>query len=873
MWWWTLWLACSAPLLPPVDVAVGGCASWEGPTCVLEGPGEVVVWLPAGGEVRRRGAGVASALAPSGQGVMARLVVSPGDTLEVAASGHEARRLEFAAASAPAWSDEGLPAPGAPGWAAAVLARGEAGGALGRAQARLALLRGARTSEALAGRAAEWTEEALVAAREAGRGDLWTRVALQEVYGLAVEGRSMARARALVAEARAWRSLSLETAGHVAWAEGLIAKRTGDVRTASAAYREAVARYTDAGLPDVATARNGLAEVEQRAGRHREALALFAASAEEARGDAAPPGCWWSFALNDLAFALHTARRAGYAGPVDGWPGAEPAALLTDGLAAWHADCEDAPALWVTLHLNLAQVASAEGRAADAAAALASAESQPPAAERGNALAAALIRGELRMAAGDPAGALAAWNRADELAVGVDPVLGRMEALVGQAVALGALGRVDEALARHREADEVSLTFARFVPLFAGRDTFLAQRDRGARHAVALLLEAGRPAEAMEVVRRLRAEVLAGLAAARRLEALSADERATWDEAVEAFAALRRRLDEGARTSWTLPADELAAWREGAEALRRSSEAVLDGALSRSASAVGRALRPPAAGELLVTWFEDARGWVGLAAAGDGVLAWRIGALPTEPAALGEALFGALNLTGVERVTLMPWGALRDLDLHLLPVHGATLIDAAAVVWGLDVVGVEGASGGDAVIVADPRGDLPGARQEVAGVAAAVGPVVTRLEGAAATRSAVLASLKGAGLWHYAGHGEVDELGGARLLLAEEGELAVADVLSLAAVPGRVVLVGCETAAARAGGVEGLGLGQAFVVAGSGAAVASVRPVADDAAAAFTAALYRHGVASGSAAEAFRRAVREARAAGHDVGAFRLLVP
>jgi CHAT domain-containing protein len=135
-----------------------------------------------------------------------------------------------------------------------------------------------------------------------------------------------------------------------------------------------------------------------------------------------------------------------------------------------------------------------------------------------------------------------------------------------------------------------------------------------------------------------------------------------------------------------------------------------------------------------------------------------------------------------------------------------------------------------------------------------------------------LTSLGGARLWHYAGHGEVDSLGGARLLLAEEGELSVADVLSLRASPARVVLVGCETAAAREGGVEGLGLGQAFVVAGSSAAVASVRPVADASASAFTAALYTNGVAGGDPAEAFRRAVMASRAGGHDVGAFRLLV-
>ena len=132
MWWWTLWLACGAPLLPPVDVAVGGCASWEASTCVLDGRTDVVVWLPAGGEVRRGDGVVAASPAPSGEGAVVRFSAAPGDRLEVGASGHEDRALRFGLAAAPAWSDEGLPPPGAPGWEAEVLARGEDGGALGR---------------------------------------------------------------------------------------------------------------------------------------------------------------------------------------------------------------------------------------------------------------------------------------------------------------------------------------------------------------------------------------------------------------------------------------------------------------------------------------------------------------------------------------------------------------------------------------------------------------------------------------------------------------------------------------------------------------------------------------------------------------------
>ncbi|HMV68925.1 MAG TPA: CHAT domain-containing protein [Myxococcota bacterium] len=122
---------------------------------------------------------------------------------------------------------------------------------------------------------------------------------------------------------------------------------------------------------------------------------------------------------------------------------------------------------------------------------------------------------------------------------------------------------------------------------------------------------------------------------------------------------------------------------------------------------------------------------------------------------------------------------------------------------------------------------------------------------------------------------ELGGFAGVDHLLADGAALTAADVLSGPPPPARVVLSGCETGRTRPTDVETLGLAQAFVVAGAGAVVASVRPVDDAEAAVWMAALYGAGFASGDPATAFRAATLAVSWAwpGADVGAFRLIVP
>ncbi len=98
------------------------------------------------------------------------------------------------------------------------------------------------------------------------------------------------------------------------------------------------------------------------------------------------------------------------------------------------------------------------------------------------------------------------------------------------------------------------------------------------------------------------------------------------------------------------------------------------------------------------------------------------------------------------------------------------------------------------------------------------------------------------------------------------------DVLALSRVPREVVLAACDSATTADVQVAGLGLGQAFVIAGATAVVASTRPVGDKLAARIFSTF--HG-SPGDAAERLRGASLAALDddPGADVSSFRVLVP
>ncbi|MEZ4471172.1 MAG: CHAT domain-containing protein [bacterium] len=146
------------------------------------------------------------------------------------------------------------------------------------------------------------------------------------------------------------------------------------------------------------------------------------------------------------------------------------------------------------------------------------------------------------------------------------------------------------------------------------------------------------------------------------------------------------------------------------------------------------------------------------------------------------------------------------------------------------------------ILIADPTGDLPGARSEadqVAPLLAAAGRPPRRITGGAVTRASLVDALAVADHLHYAGHGRYAGFEGwDSALPVHDGALEVGDLLLLSRVPAAVVLSGCETGRARGEAAVGLGLAHAFLVRGTDAVVAPVGPVDDGIAARFAVALY-----------------------------------
>ncbi|HZI13852.1 MAG TPA: CHAT domain-containing protein, partial [Myxococcus sp.] len=407
----------------------------------------------------------------------------------------------------------------------------------------------------------------------------------------------------------------------------------------------------------------------------------------------------------------------------------------------------------------------------------------------------------------------------------------------------------------------------------------------------ALAVRAGKVSEALEVARRARGRVLEAVRLSDRVSHLPAAQRARWDATLASYRQEREALDEEAAGDWRLPAARLAEVL-GARRLREKRlRVLLEEAFSLLAPARAEpGPRPhPAPGELWLVYYPAPRGWVGFAASALGVKARFLEpvAANAPPAVLAATLLEPFReeLSAASRLTLVPYGVLRAVDFHALPFGGDVLVAGRPVAYALDLTapaprGEEGPER-TALIVADPEGNLPRAREEARLVQEALREdwQVRVQSGSAATGAEVRAALERVELFHYAGHGRFAGLGGWESAMPlHEGQLLVGDVLALRRVPSWVVLSGCETVrAAQESPVEGMGLAQAFLAAGTRGAVAAWREVDDTHAMELMRTLYRHGgprTATGLP-EALRQAQLELRARQPeaDWAAFRALIP
>jgi tetratricopeptide (TPR) repeat protein len=807
-----------------VETLLGGCRAVISPRRCELADAALHLWVAAPAEVALDGA-------PLGSSDGTRFVIParPGAlTVRVAGAEVATWQLTAPAASVVRASDEARAA-GRLAEAEAALDRVVAtspGDQLEvvRRRAKLARLRGDVEGERA------WRDRAVALARGLGRISVESDETAAIAYGL-MDRHAFAAAARLLPALDAHGTLYAEGAVRRDYVRGVLASELGDLGAALAAFQRAlaIADRIDDGI-DRAAILGPLADVLQSLGRGGETRALI--EAEVARGGAAGDVCarvealttaGWLLREIDPAAALRLAdQAAGLA--VERCPHRLATALINQGwLLAAARRFRDARAVLdrlAALHADDGRVATWTLR-----------------------LEAEVLLGEDPARAADHARHLAARARAlcsSELAYEAHLLRARAEA---------ALGR--DASAAFADADRALTLWSRLVPLGEGRATFFERHDQLALTAIPYFLATGARRALAETVRRSLARFTRSLAAGARPVR---DERtAVADPSPATGDAVRDRPPDppGAATPGDAARDRTSRELAGLLARWPAGDAAPGACEARDA-----ADRPDAA-------LGDPRDAIYVHPAGDGwlVIAWRGAAIdvrrvagPADADRLASA--AAAMLAGAPRVQLHVHRAAARLpiDRRLAARLGVP------VAFALDAPPVAPAScaARRALVVANPQANLWAASDAAPRIAADLarrGFAVDVLEGAAATRAAVRARLADpcTALFEYDGHAAArsgDRLDDALLLAAGE-TLTAADVLGLPRAPAQVVLDGCTTAAP-----EGLGLAQAFVLAGADQVIASLDDVPADAAARFTRALFA-GDAPVDLVQHFARAIAE----------------
>lgn len=546
---------------------------------------------------------------------------------------------------------------------------------------------------------------------------------------------------------------------------------------------------------------------------------------------------------NGWAWTMLWAREAGLT--VD----EEPAARLDEALDTLReANCEgvyDVDAIAGQLLVNRAWAAlQAETPAAAAEWLEASRQRAPELAEPW----AWELAGRIALADGAPKRGLVAFQTLE--ATRPDSLELRWMALRGQGRALAALGQRGPAIDHYRRAQALFREQAALVPVHLGRANYANARRAVADEAAALLLEMDRPAEAFDLLRAYRAQSLFGILQVSRLFDSPVAPPSGWHDAIDEGRRLQVALDELPAVD-DVPLDERADLLARRAALHDEQLAALDRADRQLGLPPVPVPRRPDPGELFVGWYEIGGVWQLFAETTEGLLVMEApgSTWPDDPRLQDRR-------AAADQITVTSGRFDEVGPAHLLPIPSGVLGAVKPVAFGLDLERrVHGVRARQAVIVADPTGDLPQTRREASAAAEvlrAAGYRVRRLEGASATRAAVREALEEASWFHYSGHGTEREAWGSALRLAD-GDFAVPDILLLGRGPSTVVLNGCATAGHRAPST--LGLGQAFVAAGAMWVVATDGAVDDRGAEVFAGTLYASWADTQDWPSAYRRAI------------------
>ena len=894
------------PFVGVVDVA--GCAAIvAGPVCEIGEERALDLWLPSAlGTATFAAEGIPLASNPTNahEGVRHRVTLPPSArslTMRVRSRDGEMTRAWSLRVEAEAAVPEvvtrarALRGRGELAEAVAIL-EGADGSLTGVDRARAASLRArielARGNSAEALRALDGSMRELASA---GRHSDAADDASVAVFVM-LEQRRFGEARAMIARALPWNEHYAEGRAISLYNEGLVSRDTGDARTALGKLAAAEQQAECLGLGRLQSmVMQAEAILLEHLGRLDDALARL--RQVERAGLANTSACDRGVLLLNVGWvALVAADR-------------DPDALSTEARAidprvpleaalVLERECKNRRQE-VNVLTNLTSAALLRNDTTGARARLEEAQALLPEADALVAFHWHRLEAELAMQAGNVQAALASFQRLGRAATHAGALGDAWFAADGRAAALARLGKPLRALEASDEAERLLEAASKQVPLGEGRGSFLGDRERSTRRRVDLLLDLGRDADALSAARRARARLVTDLQQADRVAELDSAGRARWEDALGKYRRARDELSDEAKLDWGRSAREL----QGATARRKERELALRAALENAyatlslsaasaASAAEPSLEAPAAGTLLLGYHQGTRGWVAFAATSTRVRAVRIGDVDpsASPSTLARTLLSpfATEIAHASRIDVHADGALAALDVHALAWEGRPLLERAPIAYPLDIGGRESSvseatlRAPRALVVGDPRGDLPAARAEAAATAATLalidGSEVRVLVGRDATRAAVLAALGDVRLLHWAGHGVFSGRDGwsSALPLAGDERLTLGDVLTLPTTPPLVVLSGCETArsgdAAHPGAA--LGLAHAFLLSGAREVIAATRVVDDAVTARLMGELYRALPATPRDLAAALRDAQRAMAKSDpasDWGAFRAL--
>jgi tetratricopeptide (TPR) repeat protein len=452
---------------------------------------------------------------------------------------------------------------------------------------------------------------------------------------------------------------------------------------------------------------------------------------------------------------------------------------------------------------------------------------------------------------------------------------------VGKGAVFMRMHRDAQAVEMFTQAEKVLDAHSFQLPSHEGRGHFLSDRSLSAQGKIKALLRLGFVEKALLVARKARVRSLRGRVS---YDVLTPAQSKVLEHTLYTYQKGRAALEKEVANDWQWSEQQWSA----VQVQRRKQAETLEDMLEKTYAA----LSPEGGQKTVFVTPEPQSCWV-LYFAMDALnhigFAWNAHHVWTHAFSdLKKPLLNPFSecLEKAQKVHFLTHGQTHRIDFHaLLWKDNQPLLKNKTVVYGMDIAPskIKKIPFKDAHVhvVSDPSGDLPHAREEGMRVYGVLKNIlghehVKQHAGAEADYGTVLKAVSHADVLHFAGHGMFDGLEGysSALRVAQGASVRVGDVLALKNVPAYVVLSGCETGKTDLQvWTQTMGLAQAFVLAGSHAVVASVKPVQDVVAARMMVLMYQTMLRTQSwdLAEALREV--QTTMPDQEVWKFRTIVP